>query len=302
MRCRLQVGLALAVLALALTGCESVSGGLPEAGGAGLPEVSLEGYEGVSVIVDEAQGTFIFPMDAYLTSDENARRTTLANELLYGECMASKGFTYEITTSLEPRKEIADRRYGFWDVEEASLIGAAMSYSPEDEIVVGGPSGLAKVPDVSQEERAVSAACSEEVELFPSVSRDAIASEGQDAELLLPGTLMRTAYALALEDERWAVAEHDWQECLKAAGLALDPPDSLGLVWPTTPKDPEESLRSAVKQATCSVETNRVQRLGDIESQYQAALIDQHQAALDQSAEEQRKVLAKVDGVIDELG
>lgn len=107
---------------------------------------------------------------------------------------------------------------------------------------------------------------------------------------------MNDASILAESDERWSVVDDEWYACIEEAGFVADR-DSMG---PVIPDDAEGAIRAAVAEATCSQAVDRIQRLANIEAQYQAALIDEQQTALNESLAEQERILNEARSLVEE--
>ncbi|PPG30767.1 hypothetical protein C5E10_11565 [Pseudoclavibacter sp. RFBG4] len=259
-----------------------------------LPSVSLVGYEDVSVLVDESTGQFVFPIDAYLMDTDALRSVDYANDILVQQCVTAAGGSYVATEPEQPGAQPADRRYGLWDVAEAAQYGYALNVG---EVSLADPNESAG-QDPTEADARILDGCVAEIDFLPSVGRGSLASRDQDPEFYLAANLMNTAYALATADERWTAIDQEWEQCLIDAGLETVHDQESVPVSPVVPDDPELSLRTAVAEAECSVSVNRVQVLGDVESQYQAALIDQQQAALDESLAEQKAVVDEAASII----
>ncbi|MGO2750079.1 MAG: hypothetical protein ACTIA6_08520 [Pseudoclavibacter sp.] len=286
--------LAVAVVAaLTLSAC---SGGQATQG-------SDVGFPDATMVIDHEQGAFIYPISAYVMSPEDGAIVGQADLARFNACLVSQGGTAESGADESPSVRMADRRYGLWDIEEASVFGYDFPYdlsqpSPtSEEFFSDGTSGQAPEQDTVQNRAYES--CTESTTMLPSVIVGALPSDDQPAELYLANSIRRTAYDLAKVDPAWAVADDEWYACLEDAGLVVDrsAPENFG---PVKPADTEGALRTAVAEATCSQETDRVQRLGDIEARYQATLIDEQQAALNTSVEEQQRIVEEAKAIIRE--
>lgn len=281
----------LAVLfAAGVSGCAEAAS--PQESPNTLPSLDVSEFAGEKATLDYANQQIIFPIDAYFMSASDQQTVRSAFELEYAECMTSAGSAYE--PDLSPSSVFPDRRYGLWNVEEAAAYGYGLppGLMPDDGAVATSDMEMEMPP----EQVAAAEKCADVVPL-PVVERGALPGDDEDAAVYLPASIELKAYDLAKADARWATADDEWYACLEQAGYAVDR-ESLG---PVVPSDEEGALRAAVAEATCSVDTSRVERLSSIESEYQAALISEQQAALNTSLDEQKKIVEEAQAIIDRL-
>lgn len=101
--------------------------------------------------------------------------------------------------------------------------------------------------------------------------------------------LRSDAYSSAIQNPQWKQARQKWHTCLSEQGLT---PRTGDEEWGTkqemevdTSSDAgkQEAVRIALTEANCSQETGLAQTLADLEASYQAPLIKENQAALNEA-------------------
>ncbi|PPF41863.1 hypothetical protein C5B85_18250 [Pseudoclavibacter sp. AY1F1] len=276
------LGVALAAI---LTGCSQTNnqpGAAPD-----IESIDLSAYADVKATVSYENYTVVYPIDAYYMSVEDGDVIATAYYLQFEACMKEHGANYTIPSYLPSNAEIGFRRYGIWNSEEAASFGYGLPpAAPEDD----GP-----LAQLSEKDLLVADQDCAGIEYLTYVEAGAVPSDGSDAALFIAPGIGRTAYEMAQKDPRWASVDSEYYECVEDAGYTIDE-SAMG---PTIPEDQEGAIRAALLAASCSKDVDRVQRLADIEAQFQAALIDQQQAALNESLEQQKLIVEKARGIVE---
>lgn len=274
---------AASLFVLSLSACAAPAEISAQAGGR-FGSVDVSQFSDVRATVDTEHHEIAFPIDAYLMTSEDADLVDRAFQVEYAACMSSEGAAYTIPTGkLSERMTLPERRYGLWGLEAAAAYGYALS-----------PGTVPVKPRTDTNTTSNAAEICSRISYLPLVTRGSMAGDGQDSETFLAADIISAAYILAQADQRWAVADDDWEVCLDGAGYAVDPNNP----GPVVPADPEGALRAAVAEASCSQSTGRVQRLADIEAQYQTALIEQQQSALNNSLTKHREILDQARDIV----
>lgn len=281
-------GALLSVAAFAaLAGCAGETDNTQPPTAPSFSQVDISEFSDVRATVDYSLHQISYPLDAYLMTDKDADLIDQAFHLEFKACVNENGGQYTVpTVPVSERAAMPERRYGLWDVDEAAAYGYALP---------PGEKYADPLSELSEADMLAADKCGT-VKYLPLVTRDAMAADGQDAETYLASSIASTAFELAQSDARWQAADDEWYQCIEDAGFVADR-EALG---PVVPADAEGALRAAVVEATCSDSTGRIQRLADIESQYQAALIADQQTALNSSLEKQQEIIEQARNIIGE--
>ncbi|KHL02224.1 hypothetical protein LK10_13135 [Sinomonas humi] len=115
------------------------------------------------------------------------------------------------------------------------------------------------------------------------------------------GQLSSQATDLTYRDPEYRQVNAQWLACIKAEGLTLDPANGeWGVARGNSSK--EQQIRDAVKDVRCKQKHSVMQRLSDIEAQYQAALMAPKEAQLAELAKAKQDALARARKVLAEHG
>ncbi|QHC57531.1 hypothetical protein [Rathayibacter sp. VKM Ac-2760] len=210
--------------------------------------------------------------------------TDRATDIAFSHCMEKSGFTSSAARMQnDPESRIGDRTYGIWNEDQARLHGygsapSAVETAFESDRRKGGQPWQSASDDcLMRPDREVAALKPDNDELTTS---------------LVP-RLQTEAYNAASADPAWQAAREAWWQCLRDAGL--EPRTGSG-EWSSQQGvavtaavgadgrsiDKEEEIRVASIEARCNNETALTQTLGDLEASYQAPLIAENQAALNE--------------------
>lgn len=258
-----------ALLVLGLAGC---SAGVPDAQGqpdpiapsdAPLPEVSTEGYEGISAQLDFAHAAVTLPLDPYYAGSPSYVVAVLhAIAVRTDECMAGKGFP-AIAGDTDWSPYLAeDRTFGLWSVDYASRYGVDLATE-------GQPVQFYDTAGYGADYAEAHPVCMEEAKQSltePLTALDAQAMTGLDVQI------RGTAISLARASDNGMVALDDWQTCMEDRGVILDPDGRPAEQYKAQRR--EALVEAIMIEAECAASTHAVQRLYDLQARYEAAFVD----------------------------
>ncbi|PPI23972.1 hypothetical protein C5D34_12810 [Rathayibacter sp. AY1B1] len=235
-------------------------------------------------LLDSTTGRIVLPLEEYdyYGDDANAAIGNRALDTVTARCMAGQGFAYSAASVEEdPEHSGGDRTYGLWDEERARRWGFGFAPSRVS---------AAKAADAAAGGEAWTTAvgrCEEETD--PALM--AILPGNDESTDSSVSRIATEAYSAARADPLWQTARDAWASCVRDAGLT---PRSGSSEWGVEQEDAvrtgadgassnsEEEIRLATVEAHCNTETGLSQTLGDLEASYQAPLIAQNQAALNE--------------------
>jgi len=263
-------------------------------------QIDISGYADVRAELDVEAETIRYPIDAFFLAPEQLATVAHANDLLWDACMEEGGRSYppaafDMSASLHRQ----DTYYGIWSPDRAARLGYSFDASAAEAADAAAQAMMAADQDDSGWGPAFDA-CVETVERLPLIGRDIALDEDQEV-FDLPQAVRDDAKMLASRSPRWDEARAEWSDCLTAKGLLLQE-DETSPWAPEVPEDPEAAIRTAVLDVQCKEETGLVETLSSLEAQYQAALIDQNRAALDEVAEKEQEIIAHADEILAEHG
>ncbi|WP_237189894.1 hypothetical protein [Rothia nasimurium] len=221
--------------------------------------------------LDYENNVIIKPLDEYSETSYSGRIYNRLIDTMYTQCLAQKGITYnpgELTTP------IGSREYGFWNTTYIKQYGYSI-FEPY--------SGETTLTD--QEHKELEACYEEKTEIKELHQYLQTVS----ANTSLPEKLRTEARSHAIRNPAWQKAREQWWQCLENNGLT---PRTGDEEWGTkqemevdTSSDAgkQEAVRIALTEANCSQETGLAQTLADLEASYQAPLIKENQAALNEA-------------------
>lgn len=288
---------------LVLAGCSAADG---RGGGSGasstsfaMPEsVDISDYSDVHAVLDAHNELIVYPIDAYFVDSDGLERIDRATSIQWDSCMRKSGRTYP-AIDFNTWTESQDTYYGIWSLERASTLGYDFDQSANAQVDAANSAVIA----ASQADPGWDAAfdkCINSGDRLPMPGRD-YASDDDLAVMGLPTSIRNDARILASKDPGWDEARGEWLDCMSENGLTLDT-ETMSPWAPIVPDDPEAAIRTAVVDVTCKQKTNLVERLSSLESQYQAAMIDQNIAALNEVAKKERAIVAEADAIIATAG
>ena len=235
----------------------------------------------VKAQLDRARGQVVLPLEEYQATVEELNITQRASQGILRECLNRRGHA-----GLAPAADATtlglDRPYGLWLPEKAAQEG----FTPSQDQSAPPPGEWSDESDPSF--NAAYDACRGEI----GSQMDAVSIPEAALSGGLPGELSTKAYNSASATDAWKTAREEWKACLRTHGLT--PRDGED-AWtsaeaqqilqasedgPADPARKKEEIRIASIEASCNEQTQLTQRLGDIEASYQAPLIKQNEAAL----------------------
>jgi hypothetical protein len=228
----------------------------------GQPEpIDVTGFQDVTAVLDSETESIQYPIDAYFLDDVSS---------MY----------------LGP-----DRNYGLWGVENAQNFGYDYPTfaSDIDEAESKNASLSSQAWDTRLDE------CYASEDLFPLLGQGH--AGGGVEEITAPANrVIGDAFTLAREQPEWDTAVSEWRACLEQNGVVPNPdPEN----WtPELPSGAEQEYRAAAIDVNCKIETRLVARLADLESQYQAALIEKYQGPLNELVTQENELMVRVDEIL----
>lgn len=286
------------VLLIAITGCSTQSGQnsgeIPEE--RPLPAIDRKEFASVKAAVDETSASITLPMDVYTYSSEEWVDVSAANLYLIEDCVRAQSRPVrEIHGDFEVRDE---RKYGPWVMWLAAVNG----WDKGTIRTIKGryDSGVRSEGEGDPDAYAAYQEC--ESSLTASGEFLAELLPGQIAgKATLHGQIISDAVGLTAADQEYRQINTQWLECIKAEGLTPDPGyGEWGVSMGNSSK--EQQIRDAVKDVRCKQKHSVMQRLSDIEAQYQAALMAPKEAQLAELAKTKQEALTRARKVLAEHG
>jgi hypothetical protein len=251
----------------------------------------------VKASVDEANASVLLPLDAYVYSPEEWEVVSSANAYLVEDCVRSQGRPLiEGHSDLQVSEY---RRYGPWVIKLAEVNGwEPVKLKRAEGIYDSGVRyGADGVPDDALSAfRECAAQLEASGDYIPELTPGWAATENT-----VVGQLTSQASEMTYRDPEYREINRQWLECIKSEGLTPDPGNGEWGVE-TGASSREQQIRDAVKDVRCKQKFAAIQRLSDIEAQYQAALMASKEAQLAELAKTKRDALSKAGKVLAEHG
>lgn len=254
-----------------------------QSGTASAPSVSPD--TSAKAVFDADTGTVTMPLDAYDPSEQtkDAAVTGTAGQLAIAQCMKAKGLEYPVDDRSVSFVPTEARPYGVWDVKLAAREG----YNLTNDKASKADKRIEKLSQDQAWSGAVgecqSSTASERAKFGPS---------DEELNSSLVTRLKNEAFDLASAQPQWSQGIEAWRSCLKQKGLtprtgagewsSKEGLDLISQMPPDGEPSPrkEEEIRVATLEAQCNESTHLSVTLGDLQAGYEAALIAQNQAAL----------------------
>lgn len=231
--------------------------------------------------LDRARGQVVLPLEEYQATVDELNVTQRASQSVLRECLNGRGHA-GLAPAADSTGPGLDRPYGLWLPEQAAQEG----FIPAVDQSAPPPGEWSDESDPSF--NAAYDACRGEV----GAQMDAVSIPEAALSGGLPGELATKAYNSASATDAWKTAREEWTTCLRDHGLTPRDDESA---WTSAeaqqileaseegsadPARKKEEIRIASIEADCNEKGQLTQRLGDIEASYQAPLIKQNEAAL----------------------
>lgn len=240
-------------------------------------------------VLDYENVQITYPLDKFSLSNEEEDVIYRAREQIIGECLVKNG---QVNMPYTPSPE-EDRDFGIWNVERAQRYGFAIPEETSED-----QDSTASNPDLeSQRQHCVDdPAVSEKLSsVTPDLWLDLALYESSVVE-----QVRSAAYTAASELSEWDNARSDYSACLRESGLTLNEDGWGSKEHATMNAEGSESgtaaseaeIRIAVSEATCNQQVDLTQRLADLVASYQAPLIAQNEAALQEESDDIRSKLS----------
>jgi len=278
------------MLAMLGTACSVPKAPPPDPGpGGSLPVVDRSDGAGARATLNEATGEVILPMSSYWYSDrENVIVNTAVAFLIY-DCVEDAGFA--VGPQGGDGKALQDRSYGQW----SRSIAARNGFSPEIRRIPG-------VLDAQPERSPVTARQQEaETKCYNSVGRAGFPEllQGLAGDQSIQNRIVQTSVALTDRDPEYLSYRRAWEDCVAAKGLKLAGSDSWSFQGAGSK---EEEVRMALLDVQCKDSSGGAQIPYDILAQYEAAQMKDHQAELNEVADQKAASVERAKQVLRDHG
>ncbi|MFF2243282.1 hypothetical protein ACFVTM_03765 [Arthrobacter sp. NPDC058130] len=214
--------------------------------------------------------TIVLPLDKYTLSPREALLIDQANAIVFDGCLQRFGFSDpNAGRDWATRPVQADRTFGLWSMDYAEKFGYG---------IIPDPAGDAINKQFEESIPARNEAwskCLTEVQFMPTY-RSRSTPLGASRTVVEEG--YRQAYDATEKDSGTKAVIKDWQACMKASGLEINEEAGFLPVYP--PDDIAAQMPIAVIDVKCKEKLLFRQKIGDIEAQYQASYIGNHEAEL----------------------
>lgn len=269
-RTKLLAALAIGAMTFVLAGCGAEAPEIDDPT-AKLPDVTTEGFEGVSAELDFASGTAITPISRYLVNQDFTieRQFEQAREALISECMSAAGFSYAGFTGVDWATLIPqeDRIFGMWDRASAAQFGVDLNPNrgtPKATLVEEGPefnTTLNGCADQAMQDEALGP-------LTVKLSEQTLADR-----------ILGNATNLALQSADGKAANEAFASCLADKSIVVDPAsgypsgDYIAL-------GKEAEIESVLAEVDCNIDSGRIETLYNLRAQYESAYIKEYESQL----------------------
>lgn len=252
------------------------------------PDISK--YSAVRAALDPDSITITYPLDAYAIIGRDAYVIEHANDQLVADCMAKSGLPFPRADQNWDTKALPqNRRYGIWVLANAEKFG--YNY-PEPAATVAIDKEEAKFPNSWWD---TWRGCNKKVKQLPVVTELASPSKPSVVDEGIVEALRE-----AQESKEWSTVWQSWNSCIEKHGLQGQSDHTV--LMPVLPTNQEEQVRDAVIDVGCKDKIGAIQRLADVESQYESAYMNSHQAALNAYRQHAQSVLKRAQDILSTHG
>ncbi|MFT4232844.1 MAG: hypothetical protein QM606_08745 [Leucobacter sp.] len=256
-----------------------------------LPRVSIEGLPEPDVELDYENGTAITPITPYLLNldDETSFLTAEAVGAVTYQCMTERGFDYPAYTSVDWRHLEApeDRLFGAWDEDAAAEYG----FLPDP------TRGVPRVNTVDEgvESNEALVECNSAAQKNPQLIE--LAEEVNQPSLA--DRILGNAAEQAQRHPDGVAATEDFHACLQEKDIVIDP--ASGYVSPDYGDlDDQTRIAAAVAEASCNVDTGRIDVLYGLRAKYEEVYMEKYEARLQEALERKESIHDQLRALIDE--
>lgn len=247
-------------------------------------EPDLSKYASTHVQLDPSRGRMVFPLDAFSSDAEGFLTIDKANHLAIEKCVKRAGQPMIPYRSMASDED--ERLFGLW----VEPFAATYAYGvPKDLNKVGYVGGTEKSTPASVEAYRTCVAQLKD-KLLP-ILRSNEAGSTEPAAVGASKSIAMTQKN-ALYEATWK----SWAECVRKSNISVSGIED-GFA-PNLPPDEEGKIRVALIDVRCKRETNVVQTLGDLFARYQAAYIEENEAALMEQKKKLQQTLQKAEEII----
>ncbi|GGJ27041.1 hypothetical protein [Paenarthrobacter histidinolovorans] len=252
-----------------------------------LPVVDRSVAVGVKASLNETTGEVILPMDKYWYTDKENVLVNSAVAYLIEDCVRASG--HIMVGWGGDGRALQDFSYGQWSRPLAARNGNV----PETRVIQGIREK--KVTEVSPADEQMYEKCSSSVGRagFPEL----LAGLAGDAGL--SNRMVQTAAALTERDPEYLGYREAWESCIATKGLKLAAENS----WTVKTSDSkEDEIRTVLLDLGCKDSSGGAQTPYDIFAQYEAAQMKDHQAELNEVADQKAASVERAKQVLRDHG
>lgn len=276
-----------ALLVVGLAGCVAGDPAAPiPSSDAPLPEVSIEGYDGVGATLDFAHAAVSLPLDPdYAGSPSFVMMVLHAIAVRTDECMGERGFPAIAGDADWEPYPAEDRMFGLWSVDYASRYGV--------ELAVEGRAPAIKIEHLGDAYNEAYPACREKAKQSltgPLTILDSQAITGLDVQIRWSAATLVRASAEGM------AALADWRMCIEVRGVTVDPDGRPSEQYKAQGR--EALIGVTVIEAECAASTGAIQRLYDLLARYEAAYTDVMANELQELKEQRDAIRAELENAI----
>ena len=268
----------MAGLALMITsgGCTSSPGSSDE------DLAKLPRDSNAKALLDTEHSRVSLPITEFRMSRQLGAKFFTATELMIRPCLAQAGYSIKVPAAVASGE---DRIWGLWDSERARIYGYNIPEPPE----------LAFKEPTSPEYEKTRTQCWKS----SNADREQLLGDAPDDLKSLASSIESKAASAAKTTDEFKNLHTQYGECLKNKGYQAAP-DAFIISEGSVPVSdggdaaPEE-IRAAVAEAECNQTLQVTQKMGDLEASFQAPMIEEHRAALNQEKEKLQAFERRVD-------
>ncbi|SEN17691.1 hypothetical protein [Actinacidiphila rubida] len=275
-------GAAALLLAAAVSGCTSASGGHPAA--AGSPLAAVSPLPVTTAAAPSRPSDIVLPIAPYLFTDAQTSRLVAAHAELIAACMKRYGFAYQVATASAPHGQLPanESRYGVMTPEQARYGYHFMAV--EMKLQQAGAVPAVHPPKVTPAMAAVlsgTAAGPVNGRSVPSGGCNAEATAelgGKDGRYGNPDiaeTIQADSFTRSQADARVRKAFAAWSSCMRTRGYHYKDPDAADNDprWAASAQPSGAEIATAQADVACKRRSDVVGVWSSVESGYQGAAI-----------------------------
>lgn len=244
-----------------------------------LPQVDRSAYSHITATFNSELQTVSTPLDAYVHTEDELAIIATANYYPLKDCVLNKGQNIPHHHYQVEYKSYAP--YGVWSPVHAEKYGYSLHKSLGKVYLDDGYQGQ-ETPEMSQ----ALAECVQETadQEIPVLIKGVAVSGGS-----IISEISGQSQALLQADPDVQAAINEWKTCLAEAGISMDPQYEQPI--PLIPEDTEANIQQALIDVQCKQKVRLMERYYNAQAQYEQALIEKNQAALNTIAQQKEAYL-----------